>query len=293
MLIFSCTCVSSSADPNDSDCASFVANETARAFLRSRAMQPSGDAFPCETVEHIGLGGGPFVGSDVQLFVPALLRMRALKTLDVSHMSLDSESLSYLAPVFTELNGLQRLSLNGNSIGQSGAAILAESITSNSIEWLQLEHSGIGADGLKLLLPMLQRQSSSLTWLSLEHCGVGPDGAEAIASVIGGFQHLHELNIARNRLGDKGCADVLDAMPWHSVRKLWLGGNAITSAALRHFKGNDLVLLDLSFNNLAPSCSAAVSDTIHQSPNLHTLILSHNVNFGDTGATGAISHPNC
>jgi hypothetical protein len=72
------------------------------------------------------------------------------------------------------------------------------------MEWLQLEHTGIGAEGFKLLLPLLQRQSSSLTWLSVENCGLGPDGATAMASIIDSFQHLHELNVARNRLGDSG-----------------------------------------------------------------------------------------
>lgn len=287
MLIMSCTLATSSSDANDSDCASLVDSEAARAFLRSRAMQPSGDVFACDAVEHLGLGGGEFNGNDVQLFVPALLRMSALKTLDVSHMSLTSESLDALAPVLTKLNGLQRLSLNGNMIGQSGAATLAMSITSSSMEWLQLEHTKIGAEGLKLLLPLLKRQNSSLTWFSVENCGIGPDGAADIASVIGSFQHLHELNLARNQLGDSGCTAVLDAMPWHSVRKLWLGGNGITGAALRHVKVNSLALLDLSSNNLGPTCSTAFAETILQSPNLHTLLISGNEHFGDAGAAGA------
>jgi hypothetical protein len=203
LLVFSCNFVTSSADHNDSDCTTLVASDAARTFLRSRIMQP-GDTLACDAVEHLGLGVGDFRGNDVQFFVPALLRMRALKTLDLSHMSLDSESIKALAPVFTKLSGLQRLSLNGNPVGQSGAATLADSVSSSSMQWLQLEHTGIGAEGFKLLLPLLQRQSSSLTWLSVENCGLGPDGATAMASIIGRFQHLHELNVARNRLGDSG-----------------------------------------------------------------------------------------
>jgi Ran GTPase-activating protein (RanGAP) involved in mRNA processing and transport len=291
LLVCFCSFVTSSTDADESDCASLVTGEAARAFLRKRAMQPSGELFACEAVEHLGLGGGEFKGNDVRLFVPALLRMRALKTLDVSHMSLDSESIVALAPVLEKLSGLQRLSLNGNSIGKSGAAVLANSVSSSSMEWLQLEHADVGAEGLKLLLPLLRRQSSTLTWLSVENCGIGPDGANALAGVVGGFQHLHELNIARNKLGDSGCAEILDAMPWHSLRKLWLGGNAVSSAALPHIKSNNLVLLDLSSNNLTPSCSTALAATIHLSPDLHTLMLSDNVNFGDAGAAGATPCP--
>jgi Ran GTPase-activating protein (RanGAP) involved in mRNA processing and transport len=133
-------------------------------------MQP-GDVFSCDAIEHLGLGGGVFLGKDVELFVPALLRMRALKTLDLSHMSLTVDNLRALAPVFTKLHGLQRLSFNGNYIGYDGAAVLADSITSDRIEWLLLEHSQIGSEGFKLLAPLLQRQNSTLTWLNLEDCG--------------------------------------------------------------------------------------------------------------------------
>ena len=143
-----------------------------------------------------------------------------------------------------------------------------------------------GAEGFKLLLPLLQRQSSSLTWLSVENCGLGPDGATAMASIIGSFQHLHELNVARNRLGDSGCAAVLQAMPWGSVRKLWLGGNAITGVALRHIEGKGLVLLDLSFNNLGPSCSTALAAVLQQTRDLRTLLLSGNEHLGDASAAG-------
>ena len=287
LLVFSCNFVTSSADHNDSDCTTLVASDAARSFLRSRIMQP-GDILACDAVEHLGLGGGDFRGNDVQFFVPALLRMRALKTLDLSHMSLDPESIKALAPVFTKLSGLQRLSLNGNPVGQSGAATLTNSVSSSSMEWLQLEHTGIGAEGFKLLLPLLQRQSSSLTWLSVENCGLGPDGATAMASIIGSFQHLHELNVARNRLGDSGCAAVLQAMPWGSVRKLWLGGNAITGVALRHIEGKGLVLLDLSFNNLGPSCSTALAAVLQQTRDLRTLLLSGNEHLGDASAAGNI-----
>jgi hypothetical protein len=105
LLVVSSNFVTCSADHNDPepDCTTLVASDAARSFLRSRIMQP-GDILACDAVEHLGLGGGDFRGNDVQFFVPALLRMRALKTLDLSHMSLDPESIKALAPVFTKLS---------------------------------------------------------------------------------------------------------------------------------------------------------------------------------------------
>lgn len=280
----------SSLPNNDSDCGALVTDKAARAFLQERAMQP-GSVLACEAVEHLGLGGGAFKGGDVQLFVPALLRMHALRTLDLSHMSIDSDDLQALAPVFTELSGLQRLSLNGNPIGQSGAAILATSITSSSIEWLQLEHTQIGAEGLTLLKPLLMRQSSTLTWLNLENCDLGPEGAVSLAGVIGSFQQLHELNIARNRVGDSGCGELLGAMQWGEVRKLWLGSNALTGAALHHMQtqGENLQLLDLTANALSPNCSDALVGALKRMPNLRTLLLGGNLQLSDAGATAVAS----
>jgi Ran GTPase-activating protein (RanGAP) involved in mRNA processing and transport len=273
----------SPAPADDSDCASHVTNEAARDFLRLRAMQP-GSMFACDAVEHLGLGGGKFAGNDVRFFVPALLRMRALKTLDLSHMNLDSDDMNTLAPVFAKLQALQRLSLNGNALGHSGAAVLAGSVSSSSMEWLQLEHSGIGAGGLKVLAPLIMRQNSTLTWLSLENCQLGAQGAAAVAGIIGGLKKLHELNIARNGLGDSGCNEILSVLPWNSVRKLWLGSNALTGAALRHFQGQHMQLLDLSANALSPDCSAHLSAALRHMTELRTLNLNGNDKLGDTGA---------
>ena len=298
LLLCACTSVYSSQSSFDVDCLSLVPTEAARVFLRSRAMQP-GDMFSCDAIEHLGLGGGVFLGKDVELFVPALLRMRALKTLDLSHMSLAVENLRALAPVFTKLHGLQRLSFNGNYIGRDGAAVLADSITSDSIEWLLLEHSQIGSEGFKLLAPLLQRQNSTLTWLNLENCGLGPEGAAAVANIIGSFKQLHELNIAINGLGDRGCSAVVAALPWSTVRKLWLGSNALTAAALQHVQGQHLQLLDVSNNNLGPACSQTLATALLQMPHLRTLVLSGNERLSDSGVAaitasfrylGSLSH---
>ena len=289
LLLCARTALSSSTN-DDADCGALVTNETARSFLQARAMQPGG-VLACDAVEHLGLGGGAFSGSDVQAFVPALLRMRALKTLDLSHMSIGPEDLRTLAAVFTELHGLQRLSLNGNPIGQSGAEILASSIASSSIEWLQLEHTQIGADGLTLLKPLLQRQSSTLTWLNLENCDLGPEGAAALAGIIGSFQQLHELNIAGNSIGDSGCSALLGAVQWGSLRKLWLGSNALTGAALQSIEtqGEHLQLLDLTANALSPSCSGALVAALQRMPNLRMLLLGGNLLLSDAGATAVAS----
>ena len=289
MLLCVCSSVSSSEHPGPvsdgaNDCLSFVKSESARNFLRSRAMQPNG-VFACEAVEHLGLGGGgDFTGKHVHLLAPALLRMRELKTLDLSHMSLDSHDLQSLAPVLTKLRGLQRLSLNGNSLGPRGAEVLVNSVTSSGIEWLQLEHTALGAEGLKVLLPLLLRQNSTLTWLSLENCNLGPQGAAVLARVVGALTQLHELNVARNSIGDAGCNAILAAVPWNSTRKLWLGSNALTGASLEHFQGWSMQLLQLSDNALAPNCSATLAATLLQMPELRTLLLNGNVLLGDAGA---------
>ena len=287
ILLCVCSSVTSSESPvsdGANDCLSFVENEGARNFLRSRAMQPD-DVFACEAVEHLGLGGGgDFTGKQVHLVAPALLRMRELKTLDLSHMSLDSHDLQSLAPVLTTLRGLQRLSLNGNSLGPRGAEVLVNSVTSTRMEWLQLEHTALGADGLKILLHLLLRQNSTLTWLSLENCNLGAQGAAVLAGAVGAFTRLHELNIARNSIGDVGCNAILAAAPWNSMRKLWLGGNALTCAALEHFQGRSIQLLQLSDNALAPNCSATLAAALLQMPELRTLHLNGNVLLGDSGA---------
>jgi Ran GTPase-activating protein (RanGAP) involved in mRNA processing and transport len=290
LFVLICACNIAPAHSNahhssvDDDCASDVSNEAARVFFRSRVMHP-GDVFACHEVEHLGLGGGAFTGSDIRFFVPALLRMQQLKTLDLSHMSLTSDDLNVLAPVLTQLHALQRLSLNGNALGHSGAAVLASSVSSSSLEWLQLEHTEIGAEGLRVLVPLLLRQNSTLTWLNLENCDLRPLGATVLASILGAFKQLHELNIARNSLGDSGGSTILSASPWNSLRKLWLGSNALTCASLEHLRGSGIQLLDLSFNALAPGCSTPLTTALLQMPNLHSLHLNGNALLDDASAT--------
>jgi Ran GTPase-activating protein (RanGAP) involved in mRNA processing and transport len=288
LCVLLCACApaktfESTAPADDSDCALHITDETARDFFRSRAMMPV-STFDCDAVEHLGLGGGKFAGKDVRFFVPALLRMRALKTLDLSHMTLDADDMKTLAPVFTKLHALQRLSLNGNAIGLSGAAELASSVSSSSLEWLQLEHTGIGAEGLNMLTRLILRQNRTLTWLSLENCQLGTRGAAVVAAVIGELKQLHELNIARNGLGDSGCSEILAALSWNSVRKLWLGSNALTSTALQHFRGQHMQLLDLSANAFSTDCSAPLAAALHQMPALRILQLNGNDMLGDAGA---------
>jgi hypothetical protein len=66
-------------------------------------------------------------------------------------------------------------------------------------------------------------------------------------------KQLHELNTARNSLGDSGGSAILSASPWNSLRKLWLGSNALTCASLEHLRGSSIQLLDLSFKALTPT----------------------------------------
>jgi Ran GTPase-activating protein (RanGAP) involved in mRNA processing and transport len=282
-LFCNSTPVSSNASADeDADCSAIIASDEARTFLRSRAMQNRA-VLICEEIEHLNLGGGEFRGRELEVLVPSLLRMRALKTLDLSHMSIGPDEVNALAPVFATLNNLQRLSFNGNPIGRSGAALLANSISSNSIEWLQLEHADIGPEGLVLLKPLLLRQNSTLTWLNLENCGLGPQGAASVAEVIGSFQQLHELNIARNDVGDSGGSALLAQLPWHTLRKLWLGSNALTGASLQHIQGRSIQLLDLSANSLAPNCSRALAAVLYRMRDLHTLLLGGNSQLADEG----------
>jgi hypothetical protein len=120
-----------------------------------------------------------------------------------------------------------------------------------------------------------------------------------VAGIVGSFKQLHELNIAINGLGDRGCSAVIAAMPWSSVRKLWLGSNALTAAALQHVQGQHLQLLDVSNNNLGPACGQTLAAALLQMPNLRTLVLSGNERLGDSGVAvistsfgylGSLSH---
>ena len=80
-------------------------------------------------------------------------------------------------------------------------------------------------------------------------------------------------------------------MQWGEVRKLWLGSNALTGAALHHMQtqGENLQLLDLTANALSPNCSDALVGALKRMPNLRTLLLGGNLQLSDAGATAVAS----
>ncbi|XP_068700177.1 NLR family CARD domain-containing protein 3-like isoform X2 [Montipora foliosa] len=193
-----------------------------------------------------------------------------------------------LARTLGSLLEIQRISC-GKQIGESGAALLAHAMATNStVTKLDLLYYGIGESGVAALAKAVEI-NSTLTRLHLSHNGIGDSGAAALAKAVEINSTLTELDLPYNRIGYSGAAALAKAVEINStLTELDLSGNGIgdsgAAALAKAVEINStLTELYLRVNRIGDSGAAALAKAVEINSTLIYLDLSVN-EIGDSGA---------
>ena len=117
-----------------------------------------------------------------------------LRGLDLSHCELDREMADHLANVLPKLRSLQRLDIRGNPIGSGGLVKLLHSLTSLTLDTLNLINVGLGCPDVAALSPLLS-ENGSLRCLSIGDEGLPDDCLSLLIQTTLACCSLHSLHL--------------------------------------------------------------------------------------------------
>ena len=105
--------------------------------------------------------------------------------------------------------GARELDLEGQSLGDEGATLIADALRSNgTLTRLVLTDNGLTNAGAGELASAL-RTNSALTYLGLRDNEITDDGAEALAAALEANGTLRTLEVGYNAIGAAGAAALL------------------------------------------------------------------------------------
>lgn len=197
------------------------------------------------------------------------------KNLSISHVDFSSNELSCngvkdMTEYFCRNESLISIDisshkgLNRNRIGWKGAESIGKVLQTNKIlQFLNLAGTGIGAEGLKYLIPGIE-SSQNLLNLNLSSNGLGWEKIQELGrSVLS--SKIIKLEIANNKLGYEGALAIAEMLMGHdnkacTVESLDLSMNLITTKGLSKIlysltNNNTLRFLDLSENDFSAGLS--------------------------------------
>ncbi|MFI8504105.1 gala protein [Streptomyces sp. NPDC085524] len=183
---------------------------------------------------HLLLGTNAIGDAGARTLAGALTGGHGLHTLYLGCNRIGPDGVSALAGALADDTTVRALWLKRNPILGDGARTLAALLRRNtSLRTLDLVNTGLGTDGVRLLLDALLDRGQSLERLFLGGNGLGPDAAPLLAALIRDAG-VRELYVPANHLGDEGAAALATAAAdaAHPVR-LGLGGNGIGAAGAR------------------------------------------------------------
>ncbi|GLI62431.1 hypothetical protein VaNZ11_005050 [Volvox africanus] len=129
---------------------------------------------------------------------------------DLSSEALESHHMVLVMTVLLTCPGMKRLRLDGNKLGDGGAALLALGLSTNTgLRELYLSRNGIRAAGARSLARCLEGANSTLLRLDLSGQrleGIGAAGAEAMAQALRTNRTLEDLNLSSCGLSGSAAA---------------------------------------------------------------------------------------
>ncbi|KAF9436579.1 hypothetical protein BGZ76_003531 [Entomortierella beljakovae] len=145
---------------------------------------------------------------------------------------------------------VRSLELSGISI-KDGHELLGKILHScHDLAVFRLTDTKIKSNYLKSVMDGLST-SKNLRILSLHNCEISSDSAEILASTLGKYPLLSELDLSQNDLDDSSCCDVINAVG-SQLEKLSLSstyfGNEAAMALERDISGDSLKHLDISYS---------------------------------------------
>ena len=226
------------------------------------------------------------------------------KTLELEYYNLRKAELDQIGDVLATEPNLKVLKLTNNTISDTGAMALAESIAHNtSLDTLDLILNQIEEEGVKALFCGLQSnisiktlnlyrnpisdipevwkalRSSTLTHIYLYNNKIADAGAMALAESITHNTSLETLYLNWNQIGKEGGIALFDALKNTSIRKLNLSENNlwdVTNIGKTLANNQTLKELDLSKNKLGDEDAVEIAAGLAHNISLETLDLSRN-----------------
>ena len=218
-----------------------------------------------------------------------------LKTLNLRHSKLDSESCATLAELMPYVPHLKTLNLSANrNIGQGGTVPLMTSlIAHNSLEVLWLNETGIGVEDCQALSELLSL-STSLKVLDISDNVLPP---EAVELIISGLHHnttLEWLNMWRSHISLQNTTSLASVLRTnHTLVNLSLdhcnidvdGACQLASALCTN---TTLEELDLSINPIGVKGATAFAEMLLKNKSLKELYLEYD-SIGEEGTQKLIN----
>ncbi|XP_074076160.1 NACHT, LRR and PYD domains-containing protein 12-like [Macrotis lagotis] len=152
-------------------------------------------------------------------------------------------------------------------------------MTNQNLTRLDLSRNMLGAPGVKLLCEGLQHPKCRLQMLQLRRCQVDGAACRELSKVLSASQHLTELDLTGNALGDLGdlCSGL--SHPACKLQTLWLKICHLTPSACQNLSSilstnQNLTELDLSLNDLGDLGVKSLCEGLnHSKSQLQTLRL--------------------
>ncbi|KAH3759047.1 Protein NLRC3 [Pelomyxa schiedti] len=213
----------------------------------------------------------------------------ACKLLDINGRRIGDEGAAIIAQALSSNKSLVSLNMAGNDIGDEGAAIISRALSSNkSLVSLNLYGNNVGDEGATSIAQALS-SNKSLVSLNMAGNNIGDEGAASIAQALSSNKSLVSLNLYSNNIGDEGAASIAQALSSNeSLVSLNLYSNNIgaegaASIAQALSSNKSLMSMDISGNNIGAEGAASISRALSSNKSLVSLNLYSN-KIGDEGA---------
>ena len=141
------------------------------------------------------------------------------------------------------------MDLSCNNLGSTFADHLTNT---HNLQILNVSHNTLGI-GAALLI-----SNASLVEINLSNNKLGLDGTSQLANVLKQNKTIKNLNISNNFIPSRGAIVLADALATHvTLRQLNISRNFLLDGAAALTRNTKIAELDVSHNNIGPTCAVA------------------------------------
>jgi len=133
-----------------------------------------------------------------------------LEQLNLAYCALSNGGLTTVFKTLYHLRQLRYLDFNTNQLSDAVIAMLAQVVSANQLEHLNLSHCSLGANCIVVLTAV--SNNGTLQYLDLSYNDISDDEASCVASAITNNKYLRHINLASNKFRNQSIKTVLNAM---------------------------------------------------------------------------------